>query len=123
MTDFDNEDEDSQLDAAIRLCGLFEAELLVELMLRYWQHPNADDREFVNFLVEAGAEMLERSKRGEQFFEDLQPQDMNFIAAIWYVESCQIAELQEHDAVPRRAWLEKVRRSVPASFCDPSDLL
>ena len=40
----------SQFDAAIRFCGLFEAELLVDLMLRYWEHPCAGDREVVNDL-------------------------------------------------------------------------
>ena len=53
----------SKLDAAIQFCGLFEAELLIELMLRYWGHPSANDREVVEYLVEAAAEVLSRKSR------------------------------------------------------------
>jgi len=42
----------SKLAAAIRFCGLFEAELLVDLMLRYWGHPSTNDKELVNLIFE-----------------------------------------------------------------------
>lgn len=123
MTDFDDPHEDSRLDAAIRFCGLYEAELLVELMLRFWNHPNAADRDFRNYLVEAAAELLDRSRQGERFFENIEPRDMNFVAAVWYVESCQVTDMREADATKRTEWLEEVRRSIPACFCDPDNLM
>ncbi len=122
MTESENEKSDSRLNAAIRFCGLYEAELLVELMLRFWNHPNSADRDFRNYLVEAAAEVLERSRQGEQFIDNIKPMDMNFVAAVWYVESCQVTDLRDANATNRSEWLEKVRRSIPACFCDPRDL-
>jgi hypothetical protein len=113
----------SKLDAAIAFCGLYEAELLVALMLRYWEHPSAADDELKDFLVESAAEVLTRSKAGERFFENINPDDMNFVAAVWYAESCHVSDSTESDVEQRRDWLTKVRRALPACFCDPSDLL
>ncbi len=123
MTDFDDEQQNSQLDAAIRFCGLFEAELLVELMLRFWKHPDCDDRESVNYLVEAAAEILARSRGGDRFFENIEPEDMNFVAAVWFAELSQVSDLPPDQTTTRRAWLETVRRSLPGCFCDPDDLV
>jgi hypothetical protein len=104
------------------MCGLYEAELLATLMLRYWQHPLAADEDAVNHLVETAAEVLARSQKGERFFQDMRPEDMNFVAAIWYAESCQVDDSSATEMVARREWLTKVRRALPACFCDPSDL-
>jgi hypothetical protein len=113
----------TKLDVAIALCGIYEAELLVDLMLRYWQHPLATDDEFANFLVETAAEILERAKKGERFFEEFPPEEMNFVAAVWYAETCQLSDSNEAQTEKRREWLAKVRHSLPACFCDPTDLI
>lgn len=113
----------SKLDAAIQFCGLFEAELLVDLMLRYWGHPSINDKDLVNYLVESAAEILNRSKGGEVFIERIEPEDMNFVAAVWYAEFCHVEDSHELDAAGRRDWLEKIRRSLPSCFCDPDDLM
>lgn len=112
----------SQLDAAIRFCGLFEAELLVDLMLRYWEHPCAGDREVVNDLVETAAEVLKQARDGQECIDGIDADDMNFIAAVWYAEFCHVASSQDTDVEERREWLKKIRRSLPSCFCDPADL-
>jgi hypothetical protein len=104
-----------------RYTGLFEAELLLELMLRYWQHPLADEREFRNELLEKAAEALRTAAQGQQLIEELPAGDTNLVAAIWYVEWAALSashEVQHRQA--REDWLERVRRSLPSCFCDPS---
>jgi len=112
----------SQLDAAIRFCGLFEAELLVDLMLRYWVHPSLGDKDTVNYLVEAASDILKRSRDGDVFFEGIDPENMNFVAAVWYAEFCHVQDSNDPDVTKRREWLQKIRRSLPSCFCDPEDL-
>lgn len=112
----------TKLKAAIALCGFFEVELLASLMLRYWQHPRADDHEFVNHLIETAADVLVQSRAGTQFFEEISPEDMNFVAAFWYAEACQLSDIPEPDTEQRREWLGKVRRALPSCFCDPDEL-
>jgi hypothetical protein len=102
--------------------GLYEADLLVELMLRDWRHPLAADAWFRDQLLENTATVLKESVRGEKFMEGLPPAKMNFVAAVWYVEW---AALQSGAADPggRRArWLEAVGRSCPSCFGDPDEL-
>lgn len=41
--------------ACLQMTGLFEAELLTELMLRFWNHPLAEDEDFRSSLLEAAA--------------------------------------------------------------------
>ncbi|MCH8878761.1 MAG: hypothetical protein IID34_02630 [Planctomycetes bacterium] len=113
----------SQLDTMIRFCGLYEAELLVTLMLERWAHPLADDSDYANHLLETAADILNRSKQGERFLDDIPPADMNFVAAVWYAEWCQIQGLGESGSPERQDWLTNLRRSVPGCFCDPDDLL
>ncbi len=113
----------SRLDAMIQLCGLYEAELLVALMLERWAHPLAGDRDFANHLLETAADILNRSKQGERFLDDIPPADMNFVGAVWYAEWCQIQGSGEPDSPERHDWLTNLRRSVPGCFCDPGDLL
>jgi len=112
----------TKLENTIAFCGLFEAELLVELMLRHWNHPRAEDKEFRNYLLESTAEMLAQSQRGEQFIQEIRPEDMNFIAALCYVETCQIMDENAADTVERQAWLAKIRHALPSCFCNPDDL-
>ncbi len=91
----------SRLDVMIQLCGLYEAELLVALMLDRWAHPRAEDKDFANHLLETAADILNQSKQGERFIDDIPPADMNFVAAIWYAEWCQVQGSNEPD-VPER---------------------
>jgi hypothetical protein len=120
--DASSDNDMTKLDLAIAFCGLFEAELLVELMLRYWNHPRASDRDFRNYLLEATAGILNRSREGEQFVEELPAEDMNFVAALWYAETCQLTEVKEADTEARQFWLTSVRRALPSCFCSPDDL-
>jgi len=113
----------SQLDATIRFCGLFEAELLVDLMLRYWKHPCVGDHDTVNDLVESAADILKQSRNGCEFIEGIDPENMNFVAAVWYAEHCHVADSHESDVEERRGWLNNVRHSLPSCFCDPDDLI
>jgi hypothetical protein len=112
----------TKLEAEIALCGLFEAELLARLILKNWEHPRESDDDFVQYLVESAAEVLTRSHSGEQFFEDVRPEDMNFVAAIWFAEASQVTDTSEPDFEARREWLAKVQRALPSCFCNPEEL-
>lgn len=107
-----------------RFAGLFEAELLARLMLWKWGHPLADDEGFANDLVERAAEALRKCVReNERFLEDVEPCDMNFVAAAWYVEWAAISSDPGSDPNgKRRAWLDAVRHALPSCFCQPTDL-
>src|SRR6185369_7342524 len=108
--------------ACLRFTGLFEAELLTELLLRFWNHPLADDPEFRSGLLETAAEVLRMSANGERLFEELHPQKVNFVAAIWYVESVSLAErsdVQPAERELREKWLDTLLTALPSCFCDP----
>jgi hypothetical protein len=47
----------SPLNAASVFCGTFEGELLLNLMLKYWQHPMHSDLAFRNETLETAAEV------------------------------------------------------------------
>lgn len=109
----------------LRFTGLFEAELLTELLLRYWEHPHANDPEFRSALLESAARVLRASIAGQHLFEDLAPQNVNFVAAIWYAESVSVDERGEMSSAERRKrveWLEAVTRAIPSCFCNPEFL-
>jgi hypothetical protein len=114
----------SVAEKCLDMTSLFEAELLVRLILRQWNHPLAHDDEFANGLLEDTAGVLRNACDGEQLIPELLPPNMNFVAAAWYVEQCAVdiggPDVEEIDG--RRAWLEAIRRSVPSCFCDPDDL-
>jgi len=108
---------------SLRFTGTFEAELLVELMLRFWKHPLAANRKYRNNLLEQAAEVLRASTKGVQLTEDIKPKNMNFIAAVWYAEAVTIDSDPEISSLARKTrkhWLTKVRRSIPSCFCDPN---
>ena len=112
----------SAAEESLRFTGLFESELLVELILRYWEHPRADDREFRNEILEAAAEALRASVDGQRLLEDVRPQNINLVAAIWYAEFLALGGdggCSQDERVQRQEWLDKVRRAVPTCFCDP----
>jgi hypothetical protein len=102
--------------------GLFEAELLVELMLRYWGHPLAAKADFRNNLLEGACEALRSSIAGEQLMEDIPPKQMNFVAAVWYVEWSGLQDGVVERKKQRHKWLDKVRKAIPSCFC-PLDRL
>jgi hypothetical protein len=111
--------------ACLRLTGLFEAEILTELMLRYWGHPLANDAEYRNSLLEATAEVLRASVAGEKLIDGLSPLNVNFVAAMWYAESVTVSSSAETSAKERRLrkqWLAKVQKAIPSCFCDPDEL-
>jgi len=111
-------------EKAFELTSLFEAEVLVQLMLWKWNHPFANDGEFANALLEDAAAALREAVDGKQLLEDLAPSDVNFIAAVWYAERIAVetpgADPSTIDA--RNAWLSALRHALPSCFCDPRDL-
>lgn len=109
---------------SLNYSGLYEAELLVELMLRYWHHPFADDHDFRNALLETAVDALKAAVGGQRLLEDVPPYDMNFVAAVWYAEWNSVLDVgdSEAESQERRDWLERVRRSLPSCFCDPNRL-
>ena len=112
----------SMAKVALKFTGLFESEVLVELMLRYWKHPYADDAEYRCSLLESASEVLRSSIKGEKLLEGVEPQNMNLIAAIWTVETFAVSQEPGADGKElreRKAWLKKVRRSIPSCFCNP----
>lgn len=111
---------------SLQFCEMFEGELLVELMLRYWEHPLAEDADYRNGLIENAARALRLSMNGERLIEGLQPPQINFVAAVWYAEWAALqtisSEIQEAELYQREAWLETLRRIIPSCFCDQDDL-
>jgi hypothetical protein len=102
--------------------GLFEAELLLQLMLRYWAHPLAADDEFRHNLLENAAEVLRLSVARRRVMEDIPPKHMNFVAAVWYVEWSAVSTGAEDPQGQRQAWLDKLRQAIPSCFCPPDRL-
>ncbi|WP_298867909.1 hypothetical protein [uncultured Gimesia sp.] len=104
----------------LNLAGLFEAEVLVELMLRFWHHPMADEYDYRNDLLEKANQVLERAADGIAVIEPLKAADTNLIAAIWYAESTGVLNDEPEQSVEtitaRKQWLAKVRTSVPSCF-------
>ena len=63
---------------SLEITSLFEAELLVRLMLRNWKHPIADDEEFANDLLEGASDAL----RGAPLFEGLSKKELVELARV-----------------------------------------
>lgn len=109
----------------LQFTGLFEAELLTELVLRFWEHPLANDRSFRNDLLESASEILRASVAGQRMFEELEPKNVNFVAALWHAEYVGLStetESSPKEAKARRKWLNAVMHAVPSCFCDPKML-
>jgi len=114
----------SLAEKSLALCHLFEAELLLELMLRHWDHPLAEVQQYRAALLENITQVLEAAVDGRSFIEGLPPSNMNFVAAAYYAE---LRSLEDPGADPetmeqRETWLARVRSTLPSCFCDP-DLL
>lgn len=112
----------TNLQKAIYFCGSFEAEALLLLMMRQWNHPKASDPEARNEILERAAEVLQVANRGESPIPELKPADMNLIAAIWFAEWCQAQGLNEDEAPPLYSLLDAVRKAIPSCFVDPDQL-
>ncbi len=106
----------------LAMSGLFEAELLTELMLRFWNHPFADDVGYRQHLLETAAEVLRASNKGEKFLEDVPATEMNLVAALWYAEWNSASDTPEAETQGRKAWLDAVRKAVPSCFCKQNRL-
>jgi hypothetical protein len=107
---------------SLKYTGLFEAELLVELMLRFWKHPLAGDADFRHDLLESAAQALRAAVAGQQLIQGLPPEAMNLVSAIWYAEWSAVTNTMQGkpaEGKGRRKWLETIRRSLPSCFCDP----
>lgn len=112
-------------EMALSFTGSFEAEVLLELMLRYWQHPFADDAEFRNDLLESASTILQASVQGKRHLEEVTPSSMNLISSIWVAEilalQLQSGE-QDGRTQERNNWLQSVRRALPSCFCNQDNL-
>lgn len=111
--------------ASLELTGLFEVELLLELMLRYWQHPLADDRDFRGELLESAVASLQAAATGTRLFDEIAAGNTSFVAAVWYAESMAVQSDTGEKILAQQQrldWLDRVRRALPSCFCDP-DLL
>ena len=103
-------------------CSLFEAELLLELMLRFWKHPFASNPVFRNELLEIATEVLASSSRGTVHFEDIPPHQVNFVNAVWYAECNTLSSGERDRGGKRQAWLDAIRKAIPSCFCAPDHL-
>jgi len=95
-------------------------------MLRYWEHPFCEDREFRNQLLEAAAEVLRASMGGERLLDGIPPDQVNFVAAVYYAESATTQSPSVRGSTEelgaRLLWLQKLRSGLPSCFCDQDDL-
>ena len=105
------------------ITGTFEFELLIELLLRQWNHPLALNEEYRNDLMEAVAEALNQAGQGKSLTEEMKPNEVNMIFAAWHIETSLVANEQDQDLKKQREqWLLSLRRSLPSCFCN-QDLL
>jgi hypothetical protein len=95
------------------------------LLLRHWNHPLADDADFRAALLESAAEVLRSSAAGEVIFADLEPENVNFVAAVWRAESVSLSsagEVASDERAQREKWLDSLLKSIPSCFCNPNEL-
>jgi hypothetical protein len=109
-------------EKSLAAAGLFEAEVLTELLLWRWDHPSKNDTEFRENLLEDAATVLRRAIAGERFIESVPPAEMNLIAAVWYVEWNTISSGEADPEGSRQRWLSLMRRALPSCFCSQADL-
>jgi len=100
----------------LALSGLFETELLLELMLRFWKHPLADDSEFRNQLLELAVELLRVAVDGHEVLQSIPPEEVNLVLAIWAAESNSANDSGSVQVTERIEWLERVKHAIPSCF-------
>ncbi len=116
--------DNSTAKQCLSICPLFEAELLLQLMLQHWKHPFSHEDNFRQELLESATELLSVASQeacSEVFIESLPPQEMNLVSALWYSEWCAVQDDQQERGA-RQEWLNKVRRALPSCFCPPDFL-
>ncbi|QDU11277.1 hypothetical protein [Gimesia aquarii] len=115
----------SIVERTIDFSGLFESEVLTELLLRYYKHPLADDKEFRNNLLEAATGALRHAAAGMKLIDSLPAMKTNFIVAIWYSEGVSIStddqDIPTEMMLERKAWLERIQRLIPSCFQEPEE--
>ena len=119
-----HDDDSCNAERSLSICGLFESELLIRLMLIHWRHPLADDSEYHANLLETATEVLHAAATDDPpqvFIQGLPSREMNLVAAIWYAERCALDE-DAKEREERIRWLQNVQRSLPSCFCDPDEL-
>lgn len=99
----------------------FEFELFVFLIMDKWGHPHADVDEYKNEFLEQIAEVLRSAIDGEQHIATLPSDEMNLVAAAWYVEQIK-QELPSDERIQITVWCNKIRSSLPSCFCATKDL-
>lgn len=115
-------------ERSLELTSLFEAEVFIQLMLKRWDHPFAEDVDFANSLLEDASNALRDALGGIQLMENLPAPNLNFVAAVWYAEHSSVevggadSEMDPQIIEARKTWLASVRHALPSCFCDPSDL-
>ncbi len=102
---------------SLNLTGMFEAEVLVELLLWRWDHPFKNDAEFRNDLLENAAAALKAAIDGEKLFDDLPASETNFIAAIYFAEWSALNSSHDDPDGSRQKWLSSLQKSIPSCFC------
>lgn len=113
---------DSIAQKSLDIAGMFEAEVLTELLLWRWNHPLSHDAEFRNNLLEDASAALRRAISGENLFDSVPAPETNLIAAICYAEWNALSDHGEDPDGERRRWLDCLRRSLPSCFCAQGDL-
>lgn len=102
----------------LAICPLFKAELLLQLMLQAWGHSFVNMENFRPELLKSATELLTVASQEsctEVFIENLAPQEMNLVSALWYSEWCA-AQDDPEERDPRQQWLNDVRRAFPRVF-------
>ena len=107
---------------SLAMVGLFEAEVLTELLLWRWDHPRRDDGEFRGNLLEDAATALRRAVAGEQLLASVPAAETNLVAAIYYAEWYSITTYRQDPDGARRGWADHLRRSLPSCFCAQEDI-
>ena len=107
---------------SLTVAGLFEAEVLTELLLWRWDHPLGHDAEFRNNLLEDAAAALRRAIGREKLFESVPAAQTNLIAAIYYAEWSALEDRGEDPDGARSRWLDHLRQSLPSCFCAQENL-
>ena len=110
------------VETSLTVSGLFEAEVLTELLLWRWDHPLRRDVEFRNDLLESAATALRRAISGERLFESVPAPETNLIAAIYYVEWTALSDGADDPDGARSRWLDLFRQALPSCFCAQEDL-